>query len=77
DWKWHMYDTVKGSDYIGDQDAIDSMGEHAPQSIIELEQMGMPFSRLNNGKIYQRGFGGMSRNYDPANQAERPCAAAD
>lgn len=77
DWKWHMYDTVKGSDYIGDQDAIEYMCEHAPQSIIELEHMGMPFSRLKNGKIYQRAFGGMSRNYDPANQAERTCAAAD
>ena len=77
DWKWHMYDTVKGSDYIGDQDAIEYMCEHAPQSIIELEHMGLPFSRLKNGKIYQRAFGGMSRNYDPANQAERTCAAAD
>jgi succinate dehydrogenase / fumarate reductase flavoprotein subunit len=77
DWKWHMYDTVKGSDYIGDQDAIEYMCEHAPQSIIELEHMGMPFSRLKNGKIYQRAFGGMSRNFDPANQAERTCAAAD
>ncbi|APC92324.1 MULTISPECIES: succinate dehydrogenase flavoprotein subunit [Francisella] len=77
DWRWHMYDTVKGSDYIGDQDAIEYMCEHAPQSIIELEHMGMPFSRLENGKIYQRAFGGMSRNYDPANQAKRTCAASD
>lgn len=77
DWKWHMYDTVKGSDYIGDQDAIEYMCQHAPQSIIELEHMGMPFSRLDSGKIYQRAFGGMSRNYDPANQAKRTCAASD
>ena len=77
DWKWHMYDTVKGSDYIGDQDAIEYMCEHAPQSIIELEHMGMPFSRLEDGKIYQRAFGGMSRNFDPANQAKRTCAASD
>ncbi|MDE4961762.1 FAD-binding protein, partial [Francisella tularensis] len=65
DWKRHMYDTVKGSDYIGDQDDIEYMCEHAPQSIIELDHMGMHFSRLNNGKIYQRAFGGMSRNYYP------------
>ena len=77
DWKWHMYDTVKGSDYIGDQDAIEYMCQHAPQSIIELEHMGMPFSRLKNGKIYQRAFGGMSRNYDAGNQAKRTCAASD
>ncbi|RUS68960.1 hypothetical protein EGW08_023279 [Elysia chlorotica] len=77
DWKWHMYDTVKGSDYIGDQDAIEYMCEHAPQSIIELEHMGMPFSRLDDGKIYQRAFGGMSRNFDPANHAKRTCAASD
>lgn len=77
DWRWHMYDTVKGSDYIGDQDAIEYMCEHAPKAIIELEHMGMPFSRLDNGKIYQRAFGGMSRNYDVAKQAKRTCAAAD
>ena len=77
DWKWHMYDTVKGSDFIGDQDAIEYMCQHAPQSIIELEHMGLPFSRLENGKIYQRAFGGMSRNYDVANQAKRTCAASD
>ena len=77
DWRWHMYDTVKGSDYIGDQDAIEYMCEHAPTAIIELEHMGLPFSRLPNGKIYQRPFGGMSRNYDVAKQASRTCAAAD
>jgi len=77
DWRWHMYDTVKGSDYIGDQDAIEYMCEHAPQSIIELEHMGLPFSRLENGKIYQRAFGGMSRNYDVTKQAKRTCAASD
>ena len=77
DWRWHMYDTVKGSDYIGDQDAIEYMCEHAPEAIIELEHMGLPFSRLENGKIYQRAFGGMSRNYDVTKQAQRTCAAAD
>ncbi|MCF6768507.1 succinate dehydrogenase flavoprotein subunit [Thiotrichales bacterium 19S11-10] len=77
DWRWHMYDTVKGSDYIGDQDAIEYMCEHAPKAIIELEHMGLPFSRLDDGKIYQRAFGGMSRNYDVAKQAKRTCAAAD
>lgn len=76
-WKWHTYDTVKGSDYIGDQEAIEFMCENAPQAIIELEHMGMPFSRLNNGKIYQRAFGGMSRNYDVSNIAKRTCAASD
>ncbi|WP_100550641.1 succinate dehydrogenase flavoprotein subunit [Caedibacter taeniospiralis] len=77
DWKWHTYDTVKGSDYIGDQEAIEFMCENAPQAIIELEHMGMPFSRLENGKIYQRAFGGMSRNYDVGNIANRTCAASD
>ncbi|MBK2125812.1 succinate dehydrogenase flavoprotein subunit [Fangia hongkongensis] len=77
DWRWHTYDTVKGSDYIGDQDAIEFMCENAPQAIIELEHMGMPFSRLENGKIYQRAFGGMSRNYDVGNIAKRTCAASD
>ena len=77
DWKWHTYDTVKGSDYIGDQEAIEFMCENAPQAIFELEHMGMPFSRLENGKIYQRAFGGMSRNYDVGNIAKRTCAASD
>ena len=77
DWKWHMYDTVKGSDYIGDQDSIEYMCKHAPKAIIELEHMGLPFSRLKSGKIYQRPFGGMSRNFDVSKQASRTCAAAD
>lgn len=77
DWRWHMYDTVKGSDYIGDQDCIEYMCEVAPQAVYELEHMGMPFSRLEDGRIYQRAFGGMSREYDPAKIAQRTCAAAD
>ncbi|MDC0534726.1 succinate dehydrogenase flavoprotein subunit [Francisellaceae bacterium] len=77
DWRWHMYDTIKGSDYIGDQNSIEYMCMHAPKAIIELEHMGLPFSRLKNGKIYQRPFGGMSRNYDVTKQASRTCAAAD
>ena len=76
DWRWHMYDTVKGSDYLGDQDAIEFMCRQAPQAVIELEHMGMPFSRLDNGRIYQRPFGGMSQNFGGA-QASRTCAAAD
>lgn len=77
DWRWHMYDTVKGSDYIGDQDCIEYMCKHAPEVVYELEHMGLPFSRLENGRIYQRAFGGMSREYDPAKIAQRTCAAAD
>ena len=77
DWRWHAYDTVKGSDYIGDQEAIEFMCEHAPDAVIALEHMGLPFSRLENGKIYQRAFGGMSRNYDVGNIAKRTCAASD
>lgn len=77
DWRWHMYDTVKGSDYIGDQDCIEYMCEVAPEVVYELEHLGMPFSRLENGRIYQRAFGGMSREYDPAKVAQRTCAAAD
>ena len=76
DWRWHMYDTVKGSDYLGDQDSIEYMCEMAPQAIIELEHMGMPFSRDKNGKIYQRAFGGQSINYGQE-IAHRTCAAAD
>ena len=76
DWRWHMYDTVKGSDYLGDQDAIEFMCRQAPQAVIELEHMGMPFSRLDDGRIYQRPFGGMSQNFGGA-QASRTCAAAD
>ncbi|QOI11115.1 succinate dehydrogenase flavoprotein subunit [Blochmannia endosymbiont of Colobopsis nipponica] len=75
-WRWHMYDTVKGSDYIGDQKAIEYMCKNGPKAILELEHMGMPFSRLNNGRIYQRPFGGQSINYG-AEQASRTAAAAD
>jgi succinate dehydrogenase / fumarate reductase flavoprotein subunit len=76
DWHWHMYDTVKGSDYLGDQDAIEFMCRNAPTAVYELEHMGLPFSRLDNGKIYQRPFGGQSQNFGGA-QAIRTCAAAD
>lgn len=75
-WHWHMYDTVKGSDYLGDQDAIEYMCREAADAVYELEQMGMPFSRLPDGRIYQRPFGGMSQNYGGP-QASRTCAAAD
>ncbi len=77
DWRWHMYDTVKGSDYIGDQDCIEYMCEIAPQVVYELEHMGMPFSRQDDGRIYQRAFGGMSREYDVGKIAQRTCAASD
>ncbi len=76
DWKWHMYDTVKGSDYLGDQDAIEYMCKNGPEVVYELEHMGLPFSRIDNGKIYQRPFGGQSKNYG-GDQASRTCAAAD
>ncbi len=76
DWRWHMYDTVVGSDFLGDQDAIEYMCKNAPQSIYELEHMGLPFSRLDDGKIYQRAFGGATREYGKE-QAHRTCAAAD
>jgi succinate dehydrogenase / fumarate reductase flavoprotein subunit len=76
DWRWHMYDTVVGSDFLGDQDAIEYMCKNAPQSIYELEHMGLPFSRLNDGKIYQRAFGGATREYGKE-QAHRTCCAAD
>ncbi|OOY99736.1 succinate dehydrogenase flavoprotein subunit [Solemya velum gill symbiont] len=75
-WHWHMFDTVKGSDYLGDQDAIEYMCKIAPQVVYELEHTGVPFSRLDNGKIYQRRFGGQSQNYG-GEQAARTCAAAD
>ncbi len=77
DWRWHMYDTVKGSDYIGDQDAIEYMCSEGPQAVFELEHMGLPFSRNENGRIYQRPFGGQSREYGKGGQAARTCAAAD
>lgn len=76
DWKYHFYDTVKGSDFLGDQDAIELMCSEAPQTVIELEHMGMPFSRDKNGKIYQRAFGGQSRFYGKE-RVRRTCAVAD
>ncbi len=76
DWRWHMYDTVKGADYIGDQDCIEYLCKTAPEAVYELEHMGMPFSRMDNGKIYQRQFGGQSKNFG-GEQAARTCAAAD
>ncbi|MBY5993887.1 succinate dehydrogenase flavoprotein subunit [Ferrimonas balearica] len=75
-WEWHMYDTVKGSDYIGDQDAIEYMCKTGPEAIIEMENMGLPFSRFENGKVYQRPFGGQSKNFG-GEQAARTAAAAD
>ena len=75
-WHWHMFDTVKGSDYLGDQDAIEYMCRSAPKVVYELEHFGVPFSRLDNGKIYQRPFGGQSQNFG-GEQAARTCAAAD
>ena len=77
DWRWHMYDTVKGSDWLGDQDAIEYMCKHAPEAIIELEHYGVPFSRNKEGKIYQRPFGGMTTDYGKGKAAHRTCAAAD
>lgn len=75
-WQWHMYDSVMGSGFLGDQDAIEFMCQNAPPSIIELEHMGLPFSRLENGKIYQRAFGGHTKNFG-GDSAHRACAAAD
>lgn len=77
DWRWHMYDTVKGSDWLGDQDAIQYMCQHAPEAIVELEHYGVPFSRTADGKIYQRPFGGMTTQYGQGKPAQRTCAAAD
>ena len=76
DWRWHMYDTVKGSDWLGDQDAIEYMCREAIPAIIELEHQGVPFSRTEEGKIYQRPFGGMTTHYGKG-IAQRTCAAAD
>lgn len=76
DWRWHMYDTVKGSDWLGDQDAIEYMCREAIPAIVELEHYGVPFSRTEEGKIYQRPFGGMTTNYGEGT-AQRTCAAAD
>ncbi|RWS14824.1 succinate dehydrogenase [ubiquinone] flavoprotein subunit-like protein [Dinothrombium tinctorium] len=77
DWKWHHYDTVKGSDWLGDQDAIHYMTREAPKAVIELENYGMPFSRTSDGKIYQRAFGGQSYNFGKGGQAHRCCCVAD
>ena len=76
DWRWHMYDTVKGSDWLGDQDAIEYLCKEAPRAVVELERYGVPFSRTDEGKIYQRPFGGMTKNYGNGT-AQRTCAAAD
>ncbi len=76
DWRWHMYDTVKGSDWLGDQDAIEYMCKEGPDAIVELEHYGVPFSRTESGKIYQRAFGGMTTNFGEGT-AQRTCAAAD
>ena len=77
DWRWHAYDTIKGSDWLGDQDAIQYMCKKAPESVIELENMGMPFSRTDDGKIYQRAFGGQSLKFGKGGQAYRCAAVAD
>ncbi|MBU1832394.1 MAG: succinate dehydrogenase flavoprotein subunit, partial [Gammaproteobacteria bacterium] len=76
-WQWHMYDTIKGSDYIGDQEAIEYMCQVGPEAVYELDHMGMPFSRTEEGRIYQRPFGGQSKNFGEGGQAARTCAAAD
>ncbi|MEE9380644.1 MAG: FAD-binding protein, partial [Hyphomonadaceae bacterium] len=75
-WRWHMYDTVKGSDWLGDQDSIEYLTREAPEAVFELEHWGMPFSRTEDGKIYQRAFGGMTRDYGEG-PVQRTCAAAD
>ena len=75
-WLWHMYDTIKGSDYLGDQDAIEYMCKNAPEAIYELEHMGMPFDRNDDGRIYQRPFGGMTKNFGESS-ISRTCAVAD
>src|SRR6202035_3726734 len=75
-WRWHMYDTVKGADWLGDQDAIEYMCREAVPAVLELEHFGMPFSRTDDGKIYQRPFGGHMRNFGEA-PVQRACAAAD
>jgi succinate dehydrogenase / fumarate reductase flavoprotein subunit len=77
DWRWHMFDTVKGSDWLGDQDAIEYLCRNAPDAVYELEHWGVPFSRTEEGKIYQRAFGGMTKNYGEGGPVQRTCAAAD
>jgi succinate dehydrogenase / fumarate reductase flavoprotein subunit len=76
-WQWHMYDTVKGSDWLGDQDAIEYMVREAPNAVYELEHAGVPFSRNDNGTIYQRPFGGHMQNMGAGPPVQRTCAAAD
>ena len=77
DWRWHMYDTVKGADWLGDQDAIEYLCKNSAEAVYELEHFGVPFSRTEDGKIYQRPFGGMTTNYGEGPAAQRTCAAAD
>ncbi|KAB0681273.1 succinate dehydrogenase flavoprotein subunit [Aureimonas leprariae] len=77
DWRWHMYDTVKGSDWLGDQDAIEYLVREAPAAVYELEHFGVPFSRTEDGRIYQRPFGGMTTEFGEGPAAQRTCAAAD
>jgi succinate dehydrogenase / fumarate reductase flavoprotein subunit len=77
DWRWHMFDTVKGADWLGDQDAIEYLCRNAPAAVYELDHYGMPFSRLEDGRIYQRPFGGMTTKYGEGPPAQRTCAAAD
>ena len=76
-WRWHMYDTVKGSDWLGDQDAIEYLCRNAPDAVYELEHYGVPFSRTEDGRIYQRPFGGMTTEFGEGPPAQRTCAAAD
>ena len=76
-WRWHMYDTVKGSDWLGDQDAIEYLCRNAPDAVYELEHYGVPFRRTEDGKIYQRPFGGMTTEFGEGPPAQRTCAAAD
>jgi succinate dehydrogenase / fumarate reductase, flavoprotein subunit len=77
DWRWHMYDTVKGTDWLGDQDSIEYLCREAPAAVYELEHWGVPFSRTEDGRIYQRAFGGMTTKFGEGPQAQRTCAAAD
>ncbi|MFN3745082.1 MAG: succinate dehydrogenase flavoprotein subunit [Hyphomicrobiaceae bacterium] len=77
DWRWHMYDTVKGADWLGDQDAIEYLCRNAPQAVYEMEHYGVPFSRTEDGRIYQRPFGGMTTEFGEGPPAQRTCAAAD
>ena len=77
DWRWHMYDTVKGADWLGDQDAIEYLCRNAPEAVFELEHYGVPFSRTEDGSIYQRPFGGMTTDFGAGPPAQRTCAAAD